>query len=240
MTAVLYSELLTAARTQVDERSAGTDAFCTDLEGCRHVNRAVEAFRGEMVLAGGRNWFTTQQSPNPVTVVGTATVALPADHYETVAVQLAWTATDIEEVRGWEWAEHAPGKALTWAMHGPKGYRIIGGNLLFVPTPTSVVTIHHWYVSGYTLGTSTSTFDGLVDGWRDCVELDVAVRICRMNGTEFLGLARELETTRVAALERCQRLLRERAVREPPRIADVAPEERFRTGRRRWWPTGGY
>ena len=48
--------------------------------------------------------------------------ALPADHYETVAVQLAWTATDIEEVRGWEWAEHAPGKALTWAMHGPSAY----------------------------------------------------------------------------------------------------------------------
>ena len=231
MPAATYAELLTGARLMADERPPGTgpftDSFLTDAEGYKLVSRALEHLNSEIVLSGGQELDASETTFS--TVAGTAAYNLPTDHEETIMVTLEWSANNHEDVHPYEWAARALVPNATWGEGSPKGYRLLGSTISFFPVPTEAVSVKHTYTRGLTDGTSSTSVNLRLDGWRDYVELDVAARIRVMHQLDN----RDLMQMRNEALERVQRLALDRIAREPMVMLDVAPEAN--TGRV-WWP----
>ena len=234
MGAATYATMLAAARTLADERGATTDTFASPTEGLAFVNRAVELVRSEIISAGGHELFALEDDSD-ATVAGTSSYDLPDDHAYTLAIGLAWSTTDIEDVPAWEWSERDRLTRASWGNGLEKGYRLVGDQLVFLPVPTSAVTIVHTYLPDYTDATAdTATFDGKAGPWRDAIEYNIASRLARMNGPEFSAYAREFERLCMTAIEAVREAVSNRAVRESPRV--VNQFQGLPYGPVRWWP----
>jgi hypothetical protein len=234
MAAATYAAMLAAARTLVDERGTTSDTFASPTEGLGFVNRAVEMLCSEIISAGGHEFLATTDSSD-ATVSGTSEYDVPDDHGQTIAIGLQWSADELEDVPAFEWAERSYLTGETWGQDHPKGYRIVGDHITFLPVPTSAVTIVHVYLPRYDdASTDTATFDGRFGRWRDAIEYNIAARLARMNGPEFASFAREFDRLCSEAVENVREAASNRAYKEAPRPTDEYAA--LTRGRTFWWP----
>jgi len=228
MGAYLAADLLTAARLLADERPGGSDTFVSDTEGLIWINRACEALRTELLdIPGGMAWFET--ATTFPTVAAQHNYSLPADHQQTTQLLVNWGTTDIEELHQFLWAERPELQSWgSWSSGTRKGFRIVGSEIWIYPIPTSVVTVTHVYVPGWTDVAIGESVDLKVTGWHDWVEHEVAIR---------LKLARDiavgpLEGRQDRIKERLMSVATDRANREAERIYNAHPEARWP----QWYP----
>lgn len=173
-----------------------------------------------LLSLGGADYFAVDSSLS--TIAGTATVALPATFYQLVSVHIRWTTARNEEVRELpaEGDRFILSDAGQWTEDAPKAFRIVGSNIEFYPTPTSVQTVVLRHVPTATQLAALSDPTPSINGWHKLCALQIAKEMRMIRG-QANGM---LEGAYQQELERITTIAAERALNEPARIRDVAPE----------------
>lgn len=143
--------------------------FVSNSELLEYVDSAWCRLYGLYAKAWPERFQTTQT----VSVsAGTATYALSSDYFGTISVDVldgsTYYALPLIQEHQRNDFQHATGFG---------GYRVIGSNLTFVPTPTASATVRHTYLPTATaISSSATTIDGVL-GHERLIELDVALRL---------------------------------------------------------------
>ncbi len=218
------SKLVTGAQLVADayvyaNMTQTSASFITPAQALRFVNLAAGEFYDLLVAARGHEYYIAEQT---ISIVGgTSRYALPADHYETLSITLAWGTDQVEEVDDyssvrdrWQYLN-----GLQWSQWADKGFRLRAGFIEFLPVPRSSVTATHQYIPAMPDLTLSSTFDG-VNGWERLVALkaasDMLTAATKNSGAVDEKWGREYQ--------RIQDMADQRAAEHPNKIRDVYPE----------------
>ncbi len=188
--------------------------FVTDSEINEYLNQALAEFYDRLVGARGQEYYATEQV---ITTTGTEAYALPATHYETLYVELEDSGA---RVRLGSYSFHERARLLGTSAPNPGrpvAFRIIAGNITFLPAPTAGYTIRHWYApASPRLTLDADTWDG-VDGWEEYA-IWRAVAYCQqkeqLDVSFAMGMVQQLGA-------RIDRLAPFRATQNTERVANV-------------------
>jgi hypothetical protein len=225
---VSLAKLRGLARLYADQRPGGQNEFIPDADlgvattGSVNdlINLALTELYDLLVAARGHEYYLSSSAIN--IVAGTASYALPATFYQDKGVILEWNAKDHEPVDDYERVLARAGYANLgiWSPWSPKAYRLVAGNLEFVPTPTSAVTGRLRFIPALApLTNDVDTFDG-VNGWEKLVALRVAMEMRAVEERPF----GDLQTLYAIERERIEAMKAEREAAHPKRVIDVCPE----------------
>lgn len=225
--AVSLAELRSGAYLYADERPGGTDSVLEPVEVDRIINGVLSELWELFVSAREDDGHT--KSKAYATVNGQASYALPDDFFQRRALELNWSAQDIEEVEQIQLEErnHYTMNNV-WSRGSPKGFRmlLVSGQkkLVFYPTPTSAVTYTLYYIpTAPLLQNPADTFD-VVNGGSKLVQLGAAIEMRAIMQNE----ASDLKQLYADQFARVERMARDREATQPIRIRDVHPEEQTR------------
>ncbi len=195
-------------------------SFITPAQALRFVNLAATEFYDLLVAARGHEYYIAEQSVSILS--GTSRYALPADHYETLSITLAWGPDQVEEVDDyssvrdrWQFLN-----GLQWSQWADKGFRLRAGFIEFLPVPRSNVTATHQYLPAMpdmTIG--GASFDG-VNGWERLVSLKAASDML----TASTKSSAAVDEKWAREYQRIQEMADQRAAEHPNKIRDVYPE----------------
>jgi hypothetical protein len=201
------------------------DEFRGDTEIERMVNQKLAEFYDLLVSARGQDYYITSAALSVVS--GTASYSLPTDFYQLKTLTLEWSATNQEPVQP---VNSVAGRIPllnhnSWAQWGPKGYRIRGTTVEFLPTPTSAVTCRVQYIPTFTPLTNvtpgtTDVFD-CINGWEKLITLGVAMELMEM---EEAGTSMKWGSLYAEQLQRIQDMADDRDADMPMQIEDVRPD----------------
>lgn len=211
----LYADQRPADETNAFVNAAGTSttAGLNDL-----VNLALCELYDMLVKAGGSDYYRTV---DPISVLaGTSLYNLPATFYQMLDLRLEWMVNDVEPVGSIKDRDYYKFKNLsTWGSWSPKGYRIAGAQIEFLPTPTVAVTARLAYVPACpVLANDSDTFDG-VNGWEKLVALKVAMELRAIEESPYGDLEKLFEREQ----RRIEGMAGDRAA-EPDQVTDVSPD----------------
>lgn len=197
-----------------------SNSFITPAQALRLVNLAASEFYDLLVAARGHEYYISEQSI-PI-VSGTSRYVLPADHYETSSITLAWGPDQVEEVTDYSSVRDRPDylNGLQWSQWNDKAFRLRAGFIEFLPVPSSNVTATHQYIPAFqdmTIG--GTSFDG-VNGWERLISLKAAadMRVAAKIDPS------DLDARYMAEKQRIQDMADSRAAEHPAQIRDVRPE----------------
>lgn len=190
---VTIAQIMTRARERADIEGTDGAAFIDDAELQKLVDAAYTELVDLLVKHEIHQFETTE---NITTAAGTATYALPADHYKTLGMDHLWSAGKYVAIPELTFAERNIYADNITDSYGSRaaGYRIVGNNIVFIPTPTGVQTYRHSYVPApaniSALATSTA-IDGIA-GWDELLVIMVAIN-CRIKEEQSTTDLRERE-----------------------------------------------
>lgn len=138
--------------------------FVTDSELNEYINQSLAELYDRLVGSRGQEYYAAEQV---ITTTGVEAYALPATHYETLYVELEDSGTRFR-LGSYSMHERASLIGSSASNPGrPVAFRILAGNITFLPAPTAGYTIRHWYVPACPrLASDSDSFDG-VDGWEE-------------------------------------------------------------------------
>jgi hypothetical protein len=138
--------------------------FVTDSELNEYINQSIAELYDRLIGSRGQEYYAKEQV---IATTGVETYALPADHYETLYVELEYGGTRTR-IGSYSFHERAALIGTSTPNAGvPIAFRIIQDNLSLLPAPTGGYTVRHWYVPACVrLVLDADTFDG-VDGWEE-------------------------------------------------------------------------
>lgn len=224
---VTLAELRSGAYLYADERPGGTDSVLDTVEVDRLANGVLSELYELLVAAREDDGHT--KTKTGATVASTASYALPDDFFERRALELNWSATDIEEVQQIQLSERNNYVMNnTWSRGSPKGFRMLSVSgqrkLTFYPTPSSAVTYTLYYIPKCpVLQNPSDEFDG-VNGWGKLVMLGTAIEMRAIVQNE----ASDLKEKYAEQYARIVSMASDREATAPKRIRDVHPEEATR------------
>jgi hypothetical protein len=206
--------------------------FVTDKEVAEFLNQSIAELYDLIVAARGQEHFAASanlQSPSTdgFTVSGQDTYALPADFYELLGVDVAMDSDTIG-IKPYMFVERNRYKiAGLWSPVQPIFYRLLAGNIKFIPVPSGHYLVTTWYLpaSQRLVGTydandmltsGTQTFDGY-NGWEEYAVVDAAMKCLEKeeSDTSALMARKALLTGRINALAA------QRDAGHPERVTDV-------------------
>lgn len=138
--------------------------FVTDSELNEYINQSLAELYDRLVGSRGQEYYAAEQV---ITTTGVEAYALPATHYETLYVELENGGTRFR-LGSYSMHERAALIGSSASNPGiPVAFRILAGNITFLPAPTAGYTIRHWFVPACPrLVSDSDSFDG-VDGWEE-------------------------------------------------------------------------
>ena len=192
-------------RTRIRQRADCVGSlFVTDAE----LNGLIDSARTELMdllVKGEIHQFET--AVTITTVAGTASYALPTDHYKTLAIDYQVSASP---------AVYAPLRELTFAERNltgvvgassygasPAGYRLVGANIVLAPVPASAQTLRHTYIPAPTdisLAADATTIDG-VAGWEEFIVIQAAINVKNKEEVTHSDLDRDLALIKMRIAE---------------------------------------
>ncbi|MEI8255942.1 MAG: hypothetical protein WCJ30_09750 [Deltaproteobacteria bacterium] len=136
--------------------------FVTDAEINEYLNQGIAEFYDRLVGARGQEYVAIEQT---ITTTGVEAYALPANHYETIYVELDLGGP---RTRLTSYSMHERAGIIGSTTNGtPIAFRLQNANISFLPAPTAGFTIRHWYQpASPRLVTDGDSVDG-VDGWEE-------------------------------------------------------------------------
>lgn len=142
------------------------NGFVTDSEINEYVNQSLAELYDRLVGARGMEYYAAEQVIT--TTSGVERYALPATHYETLYMELEYAG---QRYRLGSYSLHERARlldqAITPAAGVPRAFRVIAGDLSFLPVPDSTYTIRHMYAPACPrLVADGDSFDG-VNGWEE-------------------------------------------------------------------------
>jgi hypothetical protein len=138
--------------------------FVTDSELNEYLNQSIAELYDRLIGSRGQEYYAKEQI---ITTSGAEGYALPADHYETLYVELDYGGTRTR-LGSYSFHERARLIGTSTPNAGvPIAFRIIQNNLTLLPVPTAGFTVRHWYVpASVRLVLDADAFDG-IDGWEE-------------------------------------------------------------------------
>lgn len=222
------SKLVTPAQLVADayvyaNMTQAAGSFITPAQALRFVNLAASEFYDLLVAARGHEYYIAEQTI-PI-VSGTSRYALPADHYETLSITLAWGSDQVEELDDissvrdrWQYLN-----GLQWTQWNDKGFRLRAGFIEFLPLPRSSVTATHQYIPAMPdMVIGGTSFDG-VNGWERLVSLKAASDMLTASRKE----SADVDAKWARELARIQEMADSRAAEHPCQIRDAYPERGY-------------
>lgn len=203
------------------ETSAASTAFVDNTELDARINEALKQLYNLLIAARGQEYYVA--SVNWTAVAGQESYTLPADFMRLLTVYARDGGSRYEAVPTWEMAERPD---LLWRGSvgttniGEYRYRLQGGNISFLPTPSSTShTFYALYVPAMTeLVADTDVFDG-VAGWEKWAALTAAIDIASKE--EAVEHVQMLMAQRALIQSQIDQLGGERDAARPPRIQDT-------------------
>lgn len=234
--AVTLAELRSGAYLYADERPGGTDSVLEPVEVDRIINGVLSELWELFVSAREDDGHT--KSKTGATVANQASYSLPDDFFQRRALELNWSAQDIEEVDQIQLSERNQYTLNnTWGRGSPKGFRMLNVSgqrkLVLYPTPTSAVTYTLFYVPKAPLLMNPADEFDVVNGGGKLVSLGAAIEMRAIMQNE----ASDLKQMYADQFARVERMARDREATVPNRIRDVHPEEQTRPWHWRRRPT---
>lgn len=174
---VTLGEMKTRARELADMQTSNqSQAFITDAELVRHLNRGVKQLYQKLIIARGDEYYS--KSTTFPSVANQATYALPADFMSLLMLAI----TDGQIVRPVpkftmkQWADLRYLQNVTNNDSSVLRYRIVGPNIEIRPQPSSSsYTFTMYYLPACTtLVADGDSFDG-INGWEDWAVYNAAV-----------------------------------------------------------------
>lgn len=190
--------------------AAGADAFVDDTELDGMINASYGLWHGMVAQAVPERF----EAVDDITADGSASYALPADYYRTLAVEHVDSQGergDLSRVMFRErnrFPQTTTGRAI--------GYRLSAGNLVLIPAPASGSYKHVYVTNAEVLSAGGDSFDG-VNGWEEWIVYDVAIKMLLKEEAEASTLI--FERNRIEKEIRAVSFDRDMA--NPRRIVDV-------------------
>jgi hypothetical protein len=228
MTAVTLATLRTRARERADmpaagfipDSATGIDAF---------INEGVQRLHEKLVEAYASDYVEKQQS---FTTTGADSVALPADFYKLLGVDLNSSDGTVVTL-----APFPRGMRNVYKNSANDGlgyrtrFKLSGANTLrLLPAPTAGMTGVIWYSPAATLLTATVDFVDFPNGWERYVVLYTAIQM-KMKQESGIG---ELQTELLKMEAELQSIADRRDLSAPSHAVDVDQVEASEW--RRWLP----
>lgn len=203
---VTLSELRQRARDLADMQTSNqAQAFVTDAELDRTLNRALKQLYQKLIIARGDEYYAT--STTFASVSGQATYALPATFMQllTLAVTDGTRVLFVPKFNLKQWHELKYLENLSSNDLSFYKYRLMGGNLEIRPAPkTASHTFTLYYIPAFQpLTAPGDTFDG-VNGWEDwacyTAAIDMLIKEESLEQAQLLSGQRAQIEDQIAAL----------------------------------------
>lgn len=230
---VTLEQLRDDARLYCDNRtSSPASAHITDAELTRLINMQLAELHEVLVSARSADYVGTLGTGTISLVSGTSLYDLPEDFMQLVAFWIDRGNQDQEEIRALSTNANVPGALrYTWSSHCRKFYRIRGGQLEMLPTPTETIDASIRYVPAFSdLVNDGDTYDG-VNGWEKLVTMGAALEMRAIERIDPGILAQMYAQQRA----RIEAMAGERQAIEALEVKDNDPGSRWFWGRNGWW-----
>ena len=139
--------------------------FVTDSEIDEYINQSLAELYDRLLGSRGMEYYVLEQTFT--TSAGVEKYALPANHYETLYMELEYAG---ERYRLGTYSFHQRARFLgntAPIVDVPRAFRLLAGDISFLPVPSSAYTIRHFYAPTCArLVLGTDSFDG-VNGWEE-------------------------------------------------------------------------
>lgn len=148
MARVTLAEMRAMARQLANQETTdATDAFVKDpTELDNRINEHLQQLRDLMIECQGHEW--AQKTVTRTLESGQAEYSLPIDFDEMMGVRLERGNTQVH-LDPWDYNELAYLESIIPAYIEAYRYRVIGGNVVIKPTPTTADTLHMDFIPGY-------------------------------------------------------------------------------------------
>jgi len=173
---ITLAELRVQARRRSDMESS---QFVTDGELTSYINNSIAELHDVLSDAYGSEYFVTVTSSQTITN-GIDRYDLPTDFYELKGVDLKLTNQEWTNVKRFNFNERNRfANSSAWEVTGTSNirYRIVGGQIIFSPTPDVDAEYRLWYTPLPTVLQNDS--DELQDfnAYSEYVVVDVAIKM---------------------------------------------------------------
>lgn len=211
------------------------DSLCADADVNEWANQGW-ADLYEKIVQGGENYYLSTNLFS--TMGGTASYALPADHYATRGVDAQVNGSQWFNLHRFQFERRNDYSLVdgSWNTMSCAYYDLQGGNLVFIPTPGAVYAIRHWYVPiPVRMVADSDSIDG-VAGWEQYV-IDWAAKKCLERDKDIE--AAQAIAADIAALEaRIMASVGKRIIGEAPKMRIVRGRPWVPGQYGRWWQGG--
>lgn len=199
-------------------------AFITASEWTGMVNASCQQLYEKMVEAYGSDYWV--QSPFAITTDGVNDkYSLPTDFFKHLGTDLQLSSSGNAS-SGWisiwrfNFADRnrytLPNVQSLYGRTNLK-YKLLGGNIWFIPQPMAAISIRIWYAPRFTpLLSGSDSFDG-INGWEEWVVNDVAMKALVKEESDISGV-QALQATQE---ERLSHVVENRDAGSPPTTVDV-------------------
>lgn len=221
--AVSLATMRTIARQRAGMENS---TFITDSELDNLINASLRRLYNLLVDARGQGYYKAQTSFN--TSNGQEAYGLPADFYQLVSVDAVLGTMTLTVHPYMEEERNRYLIPYAWGTGLPLYYRLMAGNIRFIPQPTGIYQITLGYIPAPTVLTSGSdSFDGIA-GWEDFAIWDVVAMMLAKEESDPSFAIGQREMMRAEI----QGLAPNRDAGQPERVQDTT------TGRfGPWWAT---
>lgn len=216
------------AKQRADMENSG---FVTTSEWNTYINQSYFELY-DLLVTVYEDYFLT--GPTPLVTTGDNTIALPNDFYKLMGVDGSPNSTNaFVTLKKFDFIARNryiyPQQVNTLLGVFNPQYRVMGNNLMLIPTPPAGQTIRIWYIPRVTqLLQDTDTLDG-VSGWNEYVIVDAAIKAMQKEESDVSVLMAQKQMLK----QRIEESATNRDAGQPDTISDT------RSRADRWGGFGG-
>lgn len=228
-TTMTLSELMVATRQRADMLPSGytasltnTDLFVTDPELISYINQSYFELY-DLLITVYEDYYV--QTPYEFQTDGNQRYNLPSDFYKLLGVDLALAASPSNPawvtLKKFDFISRNryvyPQLTSTYLGVFNLRYRLVGGQIMFIPTPSSGQYIRLWYIPTLTtLAALSDTVQG-VSGWTEYIICDAAIKCAQKEESDVSVL----ELQKAGLVKRIEESAMNRDAGQPDTISDV-------------------
>lgn len=216
--AVSAREMLDAARALNNAETLDeANSFVTDAELLVVLNTELMELEDEIIASEDEPY---NRGSSPITFeAGVSVYPLPVGGYKVTSVDIEWSASVRRTARRFTEAERNRFRGIqpSWSHFGKVWFRLLGGNIEFIPTPATAVTAHVNYTPSFTPLTDidADVYDSQ-NGWHMAAVYGVAAYIAGKDDNDAKVAWCELQKNK--QLARVRNMAASRIDGEPPRV----------------------
>ena len=195
MAAIKEMDLVARVRQRADMED---NYFVSDLEVQTYINAGIAELHDILIQTYGQDYYITSSTFNTVANQDTYSISteVGTDFYKLRGVDAQINGADYFTLEPFNFNERNLYQNWgSWNLLNLTNvrYRMVGGTIIFSPTPKAVTSVRVWYIptaqqfSSTTPATSTTTFDD-INGYAEYVVIDAAIKCLQKEESDVQAL----------------------------------------------------